>query len=92
MIGGFIETDPDRVWPIARALAKSANADIRMASSTVLLEHLLEYHPATMIPRFKAELAAGDRRFRESVASCGNFGNSRTRSRIQRLIDEAKAV
>jgi hypothetical protein len=92
VIGEFIEANPDQVWPIARDLAMSANADIRMASTKVLLEHLLEYHPARMIPKFRAELSSGNRRFARSVAGCGNFGSSRNRARIQELIDEARAV
>ena len=89
VVGQFIQTKPNLVWPVAFELAKSPNPDIRMASSTVLLEHLLQYHPETMIPRFKAELAFGNLRFRKSVASCWNFGTSRYRARIQRLIDAA---
>ena len=92
VIGEFIETEPDKVWPIALKLAKSANPDIRMASTRVLLEHLLEYHPTTMIPRFKAELATGSRRFKKAVAFCANFGDSRSRARIQKVIDVAGAV
>jgi len=92
VIGEFIEKDPEQVWPIALELAKSANPDIRMASTRVLLEHLLEYHPRTMVPRFKAELTNGNRRFKKAVASCGNFGDSRSRARIQKVIDAAKAV
>src|SRR5687768_17399243 len=83
VIGEFIEASPDRVWPIARELAMSANADIRMASTTVLLEHLLEYHPSKMIPLFRAELSSGNRRFKKSLAGCWNCGNSRNRARIQ---------
>ena len=48
IIGEFIETQPDRVWQVARSLGNSRKADIRMAASTVLLEHLLEYHPTQM--------------------------------------------
>jgi hypothetical protein len=90
IVGEFIEKEPGRVWQVARQLGKSSKADIRMASSTVLLEHLLEYHTTRMAPLFLAELALGDRRFAQAVASCSNFGNGRTKRRIQRIIDEAK--
>ena len=90
VIGEFIDKEPGRVWQVARQLAKSSKADIRMASSTVLLEHLLEYHTTTMAPLFLAELALGDLRFAKAVASCSNFGNRRTKRRIQRIIDEGK--
>jgi hypothetical protein len=92
VIGEFIPTQRDRVWGVALELAKSRVADVRMASSTVLLEHLLECHPRIMIPRFRTELAQGSEMFRRSVGSCWNFGNARTRRPIQRLIDEARAV
>ena len=88
VIGEFIPTHRDQVWAVALELAKSRVADVRMASSTLLLEHLLEHHPRTMIPRFRAELTRGDERFRSAVGSCWSFGNSR----IQALIDEASAV
>jgi len=89
IIGEFIETDPDRVWQVARQLGTSAKSDIRMASATVLLEHLLQYHTARMGPLFRAELRLGDPRFAHAVASCWNFGSGRTVRRIQRVIDEA---
>jgi hypothetical protein len=91
VIGEFIETRADQVWAVARELAKSPVTDIRVAASTVLLEHLLEYHPTVMIPRFEAELAAGDPRFRQSVGMCFNFNRGPSKRRVQRLIDQAKA-
>jgi hypothetical protein len=92
VIGEFIEADPERVWRVAKTLATSPNADIRMAAATVLLEHLLEFHTAEMVPRFRAALRSGDRRFASAVSFCSNFGNARTRAGIPRIIDEAKAV
>ena len=89
IVGEFIVQEPDRVWQLARQLGKSPKADIRMASSTVLLEHLLEYHTTRMSALFLAELELGDRRFAHAVASCWNFGNGRTKRRIQGIIDEA---
>jgi hypothetical protein len=91
IIGEFIETDPERVWQVARELGKSPKADIRMASSTVLLEHLLEHHSDRMTRLFRAELERGDPRFADAVASCWNFGNSRTEQSIQEIIDEANS-
>jgi hypothetical protein len=90
VIGEFIRTKRDLVWSVAKRLATSPNPDIRMASATLLLEHLLQQHTSDMIPKFKAELALGDRRFRESVGHCWNLGDSRTRARIQRLLDTVK--
>ena len=92
VVGEFIPTRGDQVWAMARQLARSPIKDVRMAASTVLLEHLLEYHPARMIPKFEAELATGDQMFRRSVAMCANFNTGRLRRRVQTLIDQAKAV
>lgn len=89
VVGEFIEKEPDRVWQVARQLGKSSKADIRTASSTVLLEHLLQYHTPRMASRFLAELDLGDLRFAKAVASCWNFGSGPTKRRIQRIIDEA---
>jgi hypothetical protein len=91
IIGEFIETHPDKVWRVARALGRSAKADIRMAASTVLLEHLLERYPSRMGSLFKKELKRQDHRFASAISSCGNFGKTSAAKReIQRVIDLAK--
>lgn len=92
IVGEFIVAKPVEVWRVAEKLARSTNADTRTAAATVLLEHLLEYHPVEMARAFRAELRRGDRRFARSVASCWNFGNARTTKRIRTLLDEASAV
>jgi hypothetical protein len=55
----------------------------------VLREHLLEYHPEKMIPRFREELRRGDNRFAHAVDSCRNFGRGTNERKIQKLLDEA---
>jgi hypothetical protein len=87
VIGEYIPSEPAQVWVVAKALAKSSVADVRMACATVLLEHLLEFHPATMIPKCEAELA--DVRFRKTLGACSNFGRGGARRRIQRLLERA---
>lgn len=89
IIGEFIEDDPERVWRVARQLAMSPKADVRAAAATVLLEHLLQYHPKKMIPRFTQELRAGDRRFADAVSSCWNFGSGWSEPEIEKLLEEA---
>jgi hypothetical protein len=92
VIGEFIETQPDRVWRVARALGESRKADIRMASTTVLLEHLLEFHPSRMCKQFEEELSVRSNRLAQSIGGCWNFGeDQRAINRIQKVIDAAKA-
>jgi hypothetical protein len=89
IVGEFIKTEPDRVWQVARVLGKSRNADIRMASSTLLPEHLLQHHTISMTKLVRSELELGDPRFAAAVASCWNFGNGRKKRQIQEVIDQA---
>ncbi|MDB5323843.1 MAG: hypothetical protein JWN40_5474 [Phycisphaerales bacterium] len=41
-VGTFIESHPEPVWEFARRWGKHAQADLRAAVATCLLEHLLE--------------------------------------------------
>ena len=64
-----------------------------MASSTVLLEHLLEGlsgNDDSEVQGLNSPPAIDD--LGKSVAACSNFGNARTRARIQILIDEANSI
>jgi hypothetical protein len=91
VIGEFIGTQPDRVWGKARVLGQSVKADIRMAASKVLLEHLLEHYPVRMGFLFEKELKTGNRRLASAISSCGNFGDTNgAKRRIQKVIELAK--
>lgn len=90
IIGEFIEDDPERVWRVARQLAMSTKSDVRAAAATVLLEHLLQYHPKKMLPRFTEELRRGDKRVLDALGACWNFGSGAHKGRIQKLLDEAR--
>jgi len=91
VIGEFIETQPDKVWKVARELGRSAKADIRMAAATVLLEHLLEHYPSRMGSLFEKELKLGDRSLASAISFCANFGKtSVAKKQIQRVIAQAK--
>jgi hypothetical protein len=90
VVGEYVETRAEQVWAVARRLATSSIKDIRVAASTVLLEHLLEYRPRSMVRRIEAELAIGNPRFRESVAMCWNFNRGRSGQKVQELIDRVK--
>jgi len=91
VIGEFIETRPDKVWRVARELGQSTKPDIRMAASTLLLEHLLQYYPARMGALFEEELRACNHRLASAISCCGNFGRtSSAKTRIQQVIKLAK--
>ena len=91
VIGEFIETQPDKVWRVARELGQSPKPDIRVAASTVLLEHLLQYYPARMGALFEEQLRTCNHRLASAISSCGNFGRtSSAKKRIQRVIKLAK--
>jgi hypothetical protein len=63
-----------------------------MASTTVLLEHLLEFHPSRMCKQFEEELSVCSNRLAKSIGGCWNFGeDQRAINRIQKVIDAAKA-
>jgi hypothetical protein len=67
----------------------SPKPDVRMAAATVLLEHLLQYHPKKMISGCRQELRRGDKRFADALESCWNFGSGANKHKIQKLLDEA---
>ena len=90
IIGEFIEKYPGRVWRVARELGASRNKDIRAAASTVLLEHLLQYHPKKMLKLFREELKQGNSRFARAVAGCWNFGRGASEQQIEKVLEEAR--
>ena len=47
----FVESEPDAVWHFIRRWGVHADADLRAAIATCLLEHLLERHFETFFPR-----------------------------------------
>lgn len=92
VVGEYIESAPLRVWAVARRLACSPNPDIRAASTTVLLEHLLELQHRLIIPLFVAELDRGHRRFASAVRRCANLEESPGKRHVQVVIDRARGL
>jgi hypothetical protein len=88
-VGEFIESNPDDVWKFALRWGKHAQADVRAAVATCLLEHLLEHHFASMFPRVR-EAAEASRRFADTLRMVWHFGdaadpaNRRTLARLIR--------
>jgi hypothetical protein len=76
------------VWRFARRWGAHANADLRAAIATCLIEHLLEYHFEQIIPLVE-EACDQSKQFAETVALCWNFGQTQSvknRTRFKRLL------
>ena len=71
-VAEFIPTDPDAVWSFILRWGVSADADLRMAIATCLLEHLLREHFDAFYDRV-ATAAGADSRFAEVVSGCWVF-------------------
>lgn len=71
LIGEFIESLPDRVWPVVEKYAQSDDEDMRAAVATVLLEHLLERHP--QYEGLVADRARQSPLFADTLGRCAHF-------------------
>jgi hypothetical protein len=86
----YIATDPDALLAFCLRWGESADADLRSAVATCLLEHLLEHHFETVFPRVELE-ARGNRRFADCLTQCWPFGATTEASNLQRF-EQLKAV
>jgi hypothetical protein len=75
-VGEHIEDDPEPVWGFISRWGGHAQADLRAAVATCLLEHLLEHHFAAYFPRVE-ERARADILFADTFLSCSAFGLSK---------------
>jgi hypothetical protein len=91
-VGEFVDNDPEPVWRFVRRWGCHRDEDLRTAIATCLLEHLLEYHFALLLPRVK-RLARTNRRFTDTLSRCWQFGEA-TRPRnvpsLESVINEHK--
>jgi hypothetical protein len=75
-VAEFAETDPDELWAFALKWGSSPDADLRQAVASCLLEHLLEFHFATLFPKVAAA-ARTDSRFADTFIGCWEFGQTK---------------
>src|SRR4051812_49015948 len=75
-LGAFIETQPEPVWQFAHRWGRHAQADLRMAVATCLLEHLLEHHFELLFPRVRRAVMESPR-FAGTFGSCWWFGQAK---------------
>jgi hypothetical protein len=83
-VGEFIEDEPEAVWSFVVRWGASADADLRAAIATCLLEHLLEHYFDAFISRVE-QAASADSSFREMAGSCWAFGDAEHPDRIARF-------
>ena len=74
-VSEFLESHPNRVWEFTRHWGSHECSDVRMAVSTCLLEHLLEYHFDLIFPRV-VKLARRNKRFAKTFCRCWKHGQS----------------
>jgi hypothetical protein len=74
-VGEFVRDEPDAVWAFVRQWGKHAQADLRAAVATCLLEHLLEHHFDAIFPHARREALASVR-FADTLGQCSRFGQS----------------
>jgi hypothetical protein len=84
-VGEFSETQPEAVWNFAHRWGKHAQADLRMAVATCLLEHLLEHHFDLLFPRVR-RAALESPRFASTFNSCWSFGDSKRPKNAVRVV------
>lgn len=86
-VSEFIRSDREAVWAFIEKWGCHADDDLRMAVSTCLLEHFLEYHFEDYIARVE-QLAVANARFADTVSHCWMFGRTefrRNRRRFENL-------
>jgi hypothetical protein len=83
-VGEFIEDEPDAVWAFVERWGKHAQADLRMAVATCLLEHLLGAHFELLLPRVR-EAAKSSVRFAQMLETCWRFGEAEVAGNGERL-------
>jgi hypothetical protein len=91
-LGEFIETEPEALWPFVNRWGKHANADLRGAVATCLLEHLLECHFELLFPRVR-RTALQSARFADTVAGCWRLGRAKepkNAARFKRLENQLR--
>ena len=83
-VSDHIENHPDKVWSFTRKWGAHANADLRCAVATCLLEHLLEHHFDRIFP-LVSEACRRSERFGDTFCLCGEFGQTAAPRNLKRF-------
>jgi len=79
-----IEQHPEEVWRFTRKWGTHANADLRTAVATCLLEHLLAQHFDRVFP-WVSEACRQSSRFADTLGRCWELGQTRTPRNLRRF-------
>ena len=79
-----IQEKPEEVWRFARRRGTHANADLRTAVATLLLEHLLAFHFSRIFP-LVSEACGESTRFADTLSRCWALGQARRPENMRRL-------
>jgi streptomycin 6-kinase len=86
-IAEWIPTAPDAVWDVVAEFGESEDEDMRGGVATVLLEHLLEHHYDTILPRVRARLEQHAPQLADTLRVCFVFGLAKERrDEVERLL------
>ena len=79
-----IQEKPDEVWRFARRWGTHANADLRTAVATLLLEHLLAFHFSRIFPLVSVACLESTR-FADTLSRCWALGQAKRPENMKRL-------
>jgi hypothetical protein len=79
-----IQDKPVEVWRFARKWGTHANADLRTAIATLLVEHLLAFHFSRIFP-LVSEACRESTRFADTLSRCWALGQAKRPQNMRRL-------
>jgi hypothetical protein len=94
LLGEFVETAPDLVWPVVACFGCSDDEDVRSAVATCILEHFLEHHFDRYFPETE-QLARDSLPFADTVSRCWAFGETelpQNRARFDALVQSTRTI
>ena len=87
----YIEQHPEEVWRFTRKWGAHANADLRTAVATCLLEHLLAHHFSHIFPLVSLA-SQQSARFADTLSRCWELGQTRRPRNLKRFRKLRKEV
>jgi len=88
IVGEYIHLFPDKVWKVIAKFGRSSDRDMRVAVSSILLEHLLEQRFKQFFQRVKRE-AFRSRTFADTLSKSGSFiRGKRNRQQFQEALHQ----
>lgn len=91
VIADLIESEPDLVWDVICEFGDSDDDDMRTATATVLLEHLLDYDFERYFPKVQHQIRNKRYRFIDTLGSCSFDGmGGPNYKKAQRYLRNAK--